>query len=100
MIVVQVEVLVEPGSADKVREAVKKMEQATRQEAGCLKYAFSVDISDPGMLRVTERWETIEAIKAHLASPHMAEFNKAVGALQPKGLDIKAYEVAREVALG
>ena len=78
MIVVQVEVIVEPGSADKVRDAVKKMEQATRQEAGCLKYAFSVDISDPGMVRVTERWATIHAIKAHLASPHMAEFNKAV----------------------
>jgi hypothetical protein len=30
----------------------------------------------------------------------MAEFNMAVAALQPKGLDIKAYEVAREVALG
>jgi len=100
MIVVQVEVIVEPGSADKVRDAVKKMEQATRQEAGCLKYAFSVDVSDPGMVRVTERWATLEAIKAHLASPHMAEFNKAVGALHPKGLDVKAYEVAREVALG
>jgi len=100
MIVVQVEVIVEPGSASKVADAVRKMEQATRQEPGCLKYAFAVDITDPGMVRVIERWESMDAIKAHLASPHMAEFNKAVGALQPKGLDIKAYEVAREVALG
>ncbi|MCC6765230.1 MAG: antibiotic biosynthesis monooxygenase, partial [Deltaproteobacteria bacterium] len=50
--------------------------------------------------RVVERWESLDAIKAHLVSPHMAEFNLAVAALQPKGLDIKAYEVAREVALG
>ena len=100
MIVVQVEVMVEPGSADKVRAAVKAMEGATRQESGCLKYAFSVDIADPGMIRVTERWESMEAIKAHLTSPHMAEFNRAIGALKPKGLDIKAYEVAREVQLG
>ena len=100
MIVVQVEVMVEPGSADKVRAAVATMEQATRKEAGCLKYAFSVDMSDPGTIRVTERWESLDAIKAHLASPHMAEFNRAVVALQPKGLDIKAYEVAREVQLG
>ncbi len=100
MIVVQVEVIVEPGSASKVVDAVKKMETATRQEQGCLKYAFTVDITDPGMIRVVERWESVDAIKAHLASPHMAEFNMAVAALQPKGLDIKAYEVAREVALG
>jgi quinol monooxygenase YgiN len=100
VIVVQVEVIVEPGSASKVVEAVKKMETATRQEPGCLKYAFAVDISDPGMVRVIERWESMDAIKAHLVSPHMAEFNMAVAALQPKGLDIKAFEVAREVALG
>ena len=100
MIVVQVEVIVEPGSASKVVDAVKAMETATRKEAGCLKYAFSVDIADPGMIRVTERWESVDAIKAHMTSPHMAEFNKAVMALQPKGLDIKAYEVAREVPLG
>jgi quinol monooxygenase YgiN len=100
MIVVQVEVVIEPGSADQVRDAVAKMEQATRREPGCLKYAFSIDVTDPGMVRVTERWESIEAIKAHMATPHMAEFNKAVMALRPKGLDIKAYEVAREVQLG
>ena len=100
MIVVQVEVVVEPGSADKVRAAVAAMEQATRKEAGCLKYAFSVDISDPGMIRVTERWESMDAIKAHMASPHMADFQRAIMTLQPKGLDIKAFEVAREVKLG
>jgi len=100
MVVVQVEVVVEPGSAEQVRDAVAKMEQATRREPGCLKYAFSVDVTDPGMVRVTERWESLDAIKTHLASPHMAEFNQAVGALQPKGLEIKAYEVAREVPLG
>ncbi len=100
MIVVQVEIVVEPGSASKVVDAVKKMETATRQEPGCLKYAFAVDITDPGMVRVIERWESPDAIKAHLASPHMAEFNLAVAALQPKGLDIKAFEVASEVRLG
>jgi quinol monooxygenase YgiN len=100
MIVVQVEIVVEPGSADQVRDAVAAMEQATRKEAGCLKYAFSVDISDPGTIRVTERWASTDAIKAHLTSPHMADFNRAIVALQPKGLDIKAYEIAREVQLG
>jgi quinol monooxygenase YgiN len=100
MIVVNVEVVTEAGAADKVRAAVQAMEQASRHEAGCLTYAFSVDISDPTMIRVTERWESMEAIRAHMASPHMATFQSAVAALRPKSLDIKAYEVAREVALG
>ena len=98
MIVVQVEVIVEPGSASKVVDAVKKMETATRQEAGCLKYAFAVDISDPGMVRVIERWESMDAIKAHMASPHMAQFQKDVMALQPSSLTVKAYE-ANEIEM-
>ncbi|MBI3770222.1 MAG: antibiotic biosynthesis monooxygenase [Deltaproteobacteria bacterium] len=100
MIVVNVEVVTEAGAADKVRAAVQTMEQATRHEVGCLTYAFSVDISDPTLIRVTERWESLEAIRAHMASPHMATFQRAIAALEPKSLDIKAYEVAREVALG
>ena len=100
MIVVNVEVIVESGAADKARDAVKAMEQATRKEPGCLTYAFSVDISDPGMIRVTERWESMEAIQAHMKSPHMAAFQQAIMTLQPKGLDIKAWEIAREVQLG
>lgn len=100
MIIVAVEVHVEPGAADKVKDAIAKMETATRAEEGCETYAFSVDISDPGKIRVIERWRSLDDIKAHMASPHMAEFNRAMGAIRPKGLDIKAYEVAREVALG
>lgn len=100
MIVVNVEVKVEPGAAENAKDAVRAMEQATRKEAGCHCYAFSVDISDPGTIRVTERWESMDAIKAHMASPHMAAFQQAIMSLQPKGLDIKAWEVAREVQLG
>ena len=99
MIIVAVEVKVESGSADKVKDAIAKMETATRAEEGCETYAFSVDLSDDTTIRVIERWRSMDDIKSHMASPHMAEFNKAMGAIRPKGLEVKAYE-AREVALG
>jgi quinol monooxygenase YgiN len=99
MILVAVEVKVESGAAAQVKDAIAKMETATRQEPGCVTYAFSVDLSDDTTIRVLERWKSMDDIKAHMASPHMAEFNKAMGAIRPKGLDIKAYE-ASEVALG
>ena len=100
MIIVAVEVKVESGSAAKAKDAIAKMEAATRQEAGCITYAFSVDVSDDTMIRVIERWKSVDDIKSHMASPHMAEFNQAMAAIRPKGLDVKAYEIAREVALG
>ncbi|HYC55836.1 MAG TPA: putative quinol monooxygenase [Candidatus Binatia bacterium] len=100
MIIVIVEVDVEAGAADQVRSAIAAMETATRAEGGCELYAFSVDVSDDSKIRVIERWRSMDDIKAHMASPHMAEFNRAMGAIRPKGLSIKAYEVEREVALG
>jgi quinol monooxygenase YgiN len=100
MIIVVVEVKVESGSAESAKEAIAKMETATRAEEGCITYAFSLDLSDDTTIRVIERWRSLDDIKAHMASPHMAEFNKAMGAIRPKGLDVKAYEVTGEVALG
>ncbi len=100
MIIVAVEVKVDSGAAAQVKDAITRMETATREEPGCITYAFSVDVSDDTTIRVIERWKSMDDIKGHMASPHMAEFNKAMGAIRPKGLDIKAYEIAREVALG
>jgi quinol monooxygenase YgiN len=99
MILVAVEVKVDSGAAEKVKAAIAKMETATRAEEGCITYAFSVDLSDDTTIRVIERWRSMDDIRGHMASPHMAEFNQAMGAIRPKGLDIKAYE-ATEVALG
>lgn len=99
MIIVVVEVKVDSGAATKAKDAIAKMETATRAETGCETYAFSLDISDDTTIRVIERWRSVEDIQAHMASPHMAEFNQAMAAIGPKGLDVKAYEVAREVPL-
>ena len=99
MIIVAVEVHVEAGSAERAKEAIAKMEEATRKEEGCVTYAFSLDINDPTTIRVIERWRSLDDIKAHMASPHMADFNHAMAAIRPSGLDVKAYEVEREIAL-
>ena len=75
------------------------MEEETRKEPGCLTYAFSVDINAPTMVRIFERWESMDALEAHFKTAHMATFGEAIGKIQPTSLDVKVYEVAREVAL-
>jgi quinol monooxygenase YgiN len=99
MIAVAVEAVVDPAAVERVRGALAKMERASRAEPGCLTYAFSVDVNDPSMVRITELWKSMQDLEAHFATAHMAEFRQAVGALQPTSLKVKAYEVAREVAL-
>ena len=40
---------------------------ATREEPGCLEYTFAADATDPGRVRVFERWETADDLETHLA---------------------------------
>jgi quinol monooxygenase YgiN len=52
------------------------------QEKGCLGYEPAKDLltglpiqeTDPAVITVIEKWESPEALKAHLAAPHMVEY--------------------------
>ncbi len=79
------------GEFAKVRDAGIAMVKATNEEAGCLHYAFAQDIADPDLIRISERWESQEALAAHSASAHMAEFNKAMGGVKREGADLWLY---------
>jgi quinol monooxygenase YgiN len=99
MIIVMGEIRIEEGAHEAVREALHDMERETREEPGCLTYAFSLDINDSTLVRISERWESMVALKAHFATPHMAAFGTAIAKIQPSSLDVKAYDVAGEVEL-
>ena len=79
------------GEFEKVREQGIAMVAATNQEQGCLHYAFAQDIADPDLIRISERWESQEALAAHGASAHMAAFNKAMGSVVREGADLWLY---------
>lgn len=99
MLIVAAEVVVEEGAVGGVQDALRTMEEETRREAGCLTYAFSIDVNDPTMVRIFERWESQDALSDHFKTPHMAAFGAAIGRIQPKSMDIKVYEVERELPL-
>lgn len=84
------------GEFEKVRDQGIAMVQATNQEEGCLHYSFAQDIADPNLIRISERWASQEALAAHSASAHMAEFNKAMGSVQREGASLMLYS-AEEV---
>lgn len=73
-------------------EAIKAMVAASRAEDGCFTYTFAQDLSDPDVLIIYERWRDREALAAHGASAHMAEFQKVMAANPPVGRDLRIYE--------
>ena len=91
MIVVLVKIQSTSADINAVKSAVQAMEAASREEDGCIDYTFSVELNDPDVLRVTERWESMEALAAHFQSPHMAEFQTTMGAHPPRDMQVSFF---------
>ena len=75
-----------PGTRDAYLAEFLKLTPLVRAEAGCLEYGATVD--EPTGLSaqeraedrvvVVEKWARVEALRAHLAAPHMADYRARV----------------------
>ena len=72
------------------------MIKASREEAGCIEYAYSRDLLDPNLLRIIERWTDKAALVSHFGEPHMAAFREALAAVGPSDLQVRMYEAEPE----
>lgn len=92
MIVVNARIHSTAGNIEAMRDAIIAMQTASLEEDGCEDYNFSVELGDPGIMRITERWTGAEALAAHFQTAHMAAFQAAMGANPPKGAEAHFYE--------
>jgi len=92
MIIVTGQARFADGEIARIRDALERNVAATRAEAGCARYSYSVDISDPNLLHIAEEWSDEDAIAAHMAAPHMAELMGALGSAKLESISVNAYE--------
>ncbi len=72
MVVITGTVRIRAGALEAARPVMEAVLTASRAEEGCLAYSYAVDVLDPTIIHVTEQWESEEALRAHLATPHVA----------------------------
>ena len=89
-----------PDTLAKGREAIVAMVRASRAEDGCLEYGFAQDLTDPDVLYLVERWRDRAALDAHSASPHMAQFKRAMAANPAMERDLRIFETDEGLPLG
>ena len=72
-----------PGQRDSVLAHFRANVPAVRAEKGCIEYGAAADADTtlsiqtkwgPDTFLVIEKWESLEALKAHAAAPHMAAY--------------------------
>lgn len=72
-----------PGLRERVPAEFHANMPAVHAEKGCLEYGPAIDAEGVGPMQtrlgpnsfvVIERWESLDALKAHAAAPHMASY--------------------------
>ena len=91
MILIVGTVRITGGALDTVRPAMAAMLGASRAEDGCLTYAYSQDLLDPGLIRITEGWRDRAALDAHFLTPHMAAWRAQFSSLGIVDRDLTVY---------
>jgi len=92
MIIVEGTAIIPEAAWEEARGAMETMIRASREEAGCIDYAYSIDMLEPNRLRIIERWVDLDALKAHFAMPHMAVFRAALAKAGPQNLEVRMYD--------
>lgn len=77
---------------ERARPAMEAMMTASRAEDGCLAYAYSQDLLDPGLIRVTEAWRDRAALATHFETPHLAAWRAELPNLSITDRDLVLYE--------
>ena len=87
MIHVIATITVKPGERAAFLAEFHRIMPAVHAEEGCIEYGPTVDVASglsvQGPLRenvavIVEKWESLDALKAHTQAPHMAEYRVAV----------------------
>jgi quinol monooxygenase YgiN len=84
---------------DEARPLMRKVMEATRAEAGCTEYNFAEDVLDPGLIRISEVWESRDQLAAHVKAPHMAVWAEERAGLGLSGRMVTVFEADGGVAL-
>jgi quinol monooxygenase YgiN len=64
MVIVTGHLMVEPGERERYLAGCVSVVQLARATQGCLDFAISADLVDPGRINILERWDSVAAVEA------------------------------------
>ena len=76
MVIVIAKVSVKPECKQELLTLAKTVIAATNAEEGCISYILLDNSYDPGSCMFVEEWASLDALRTHAASAHIAEWRK------------------------
>jgi quinol monooxygenase YgiN len=89
MVHVLADIKLHPGKRGEFLAEFRKLMPQVHAEQGCIEYGPAVDLptdipaqhpAGENVVVIVEKWASLEALKAHLAAPHMAAYRERVKA--------------------
>jgi quinol monooxygenase YgiN len=101
MISVLASIRVQKGQRAAFLEIFNANVPKVRQESGCIEYFPAIDIDagltvqklDENVITIIEKWQSLEALKTHLGTPHMLEYKEKVQSLVEE-ISLKVLQMA------
>ena len=87
MIHVLATIEIAPGRREDFLAAFQELVPDVRAEKGCIEYGPAIDVATSigdspspreNVVTVIEKWDSVEALQAHLEAPHMARYRRTV----------------------
>lgn len=79
------------------RPHMEAMITASRAERGCVDYSYAIDVMDPTIVRINERWESLETLALHAASEHLRQWRACWPKVGITDRSLRLYEADPEV---
>ena len=79
---------------DQLVALLRRMQDDSRREEGCLRYGFFAAVEDPLSFIAVEEWEDREALDRHFAEPHLREFAAGLLELVSERPEVAIHEIA------
>ena len=92
MIIVMAKVTVKPEKKADLLELAKGVIAETVKENGCVSYVLFDNPYDPAGCMFVEEWTDLDALRAHAASAHIAEWRKQSADFLADKTKITLYE--------
>jgi quinol monooxygenase YgiN len=96
MIIVAGTITFDASKAQILTDGFEAIHLATLEEHGCQAYDYWLSRKEPGVVFMFEKWDSEEALAAHVKSPNMAAMGALMGQLGISAVDVKKYSGATE----
>ncbi|WP_018995746.1 putative quinol monooxygenase [Hirschia maritima] len=80
-----------PNALSENKELFVEFVKACNTEQGCLEFSFSIDVANPDVLNLRERFVDEAAFEQHQQAKHTIEFKEKLYALGGVERDVRFY---------